>query len=207
MAAGQIDTRLPISPRHDALDAIAHGINVLVGELRWAGARAKEAQEANAAELRAAVASAEARSSAMLKAIPDLMFVLRPRRYVRRLPRPRSQAAACSAQRIPRPHGARCPARELADMMMHALERALPERRPGRRRVPAADGRTAILRGAHRAGGHRPSPQHRAGRHGGETRVGAQSRFGQTADCPAGGRAATDCARAARRHQSTARAR
>ena len=34
------DTRgaLPISPLDDELDAIAHGVNVLVGELRWAHA-------------------------------------------------------------------------------------------------------------------------------------------------------------------------
>ena len=51
MAAGQIDQRLPISSRHDALDAIAHAINVLVGELSWAGARAKEAQEEKEAQL------------------------------------------------------------------------------------------------------------------------------------------------------------
>jgi signal transduction histidine kinase len=76
MAAGHVDARLPISPHHDTLDAIAYGINVLVGELEWAGARTKEAQEAQAAELRAAVASAEARTGALLKAIPDLMFVL-----------------------------------------------------------------------------------------------------------------------------------
>jgi len=77
MAAGQIDLRLPISSRHDSLDAIAHAINVLVGELSWAGARAKEAQEQKEAELRAAVASAEVRNGAILRAIPDLMFVLR----------------------------------------------------------------------------------------------------------------------------------
>jgi signal transduction histidine kinase len=76
MAAGQIDQRLPISPRHDTLDAIAYAINVLVGELSWAGARAKEAQEEKEAQLRAAVASAEVRNGAMLRAIPDLMFVL-----------------------------------------------------------------------------------------------------------------------------------
>lgn len=76
MASGQIDARLPISPRHDALDAIAHGINVLVGELDWAAARTREAQEKTAAELRATAASADARSSAILKAVPDLMFVL-----------------------------------------------------------------------------------------------------------------------------------
>src|SRR6476620_160742 len=76
MAAGELEQRLTISPRHDALDAIAHAINVLVGELSWAGARAKEAQEEKEAQLRAAVASAETRSSAILRAIPDLMFVM-----------------------------------------------------------------------------------------------------------------------------------
>jgi signal transduction histidine kinase len=76
MASGNVEVRLPISWRHDALDALAHGINVLVGELSWAGARAKQAQEQKAAELQAAVTAAEARTGAMLKAIPDLMFVL-----------------------------------------------------------------------------------------------------------------------------------
>jgi signal transduction histidine kinase len=76
MAAGQTDQRLPISPRHDTLDAIAYAINVLVGELSWAGARAKEAQEEKEAQLRAAVVSAEMRNGAILRAIPDLMFVL-----------------------------------------------------------------------------------------------------------------------------------
>jgi len=76
MAAGQLDQRLPISPRDDTLDAIAHAINVLVGELSSAGASAKEAQEEKEAELRAAVASAEVRNGAILRAIPDLMFVL-----------------------------------------------------------------------------------------------------------------------------------
>lgn len=76
MASGQVDERLPISARHDELDAIAHCINVLVGELSWSGARAREAQEQRAVELQAAVASAEARSGALLRAIPDLMFVL-----------------------------------------------------------------------------------------------------------------------------------
>jgi len=76
MAAGQLAERLPISPRGDALDAIAYAINVLVGELSWAGARAKEAQEEKEAQLRAAVASAEVRNGAILRAIPDLMFVM-----------------------------------------------------------------------------------------------------------------------------------
>jgi len=31
MAAGEVDARLHVSPLHDELDAIAHGINVLVG--------------------------------------------------------------------------------------------------------------------------------------------------------------------------------
>jgi signal transduction histidine kinase len=76
MAAGQIDQRLPISPRHDTLDAIAYAINVLVGELSWASARAKEVQDEKEAQLRAAVSSAELRNGAILRAIPDLMFVL-----------------------------------------------------------------------------------------------------------------------------------
>ena len=76
MAAGQLDERLPISPSGDVLDAIAHAINVLVGELSWTGARAKEAQEEKEAQLRAAVASAEVRNGAILRAIPDLMFVM-----------------------------------------------------------------------------------------------------------------------------------
>jgi hypothetical protein len=48
MAAGDMQRRLEISDRHDELDAIAHGINVLVGELGWATARMIEAQEARA---------------------------------------------------------------------------------------------------------------------------------------------------------------
>jgi signal transduction histidine kinase len=48
MAAGHSEKRLEISNRHDELDAIAHGINVLVGELGWATARMLEAQEERA---------------------------------------------------------------------------------------------------------------------------------------------------------------
>ena len=44
MAAGDTQRRLTISSRHDELDAIAHGINVLVGELAWATERVVEAQ-------------------------------------------------------------------------------------------------------------------------------------------------------------------
>jgi len=48
MAAGNTRGRLSISERHDELDAIAHGVNVLVGELGWAAARLLEAQEERA---------------------------------------------------------------------------------------------------------------------------------------------------------------
>jgi signal transduction histidine kinase len=44
MAAGDTQKRLPISARHDELDAIAHAINVLVGELGWTTERVLEAQ-------------------------------------------------------------------------------------------------------------------------------------------------------------------
>ena len=49
MAGGDLERRIPISPEHDQLDAIAHGVNVLVGELQYASAglsRAKDAAEA-----------------------------------------------------------------------------------------------------------------------------------------------------------------
>jgi PAS domain S-box-containing protein len=52
MAAGETQTGLPISPRHDELDAIAHGINVLAGELRWAHERMVEAERAKADQVR-----------------------------------------------------------------------------------------------------------------------------------------------------------
>jgi signal transduction histidine kinase/ActR/RegA family two-component response regulator len=48
MAAGDTRLRLTISDRHDELDALAHGINVLVGELGWATARIVEAHEERA---------------------------------------------------------------------------------------------------------------------------------------------------------------
>jgi signal transduction histidine kinase len=49
MAAGDLEKRLAITEQHDELDAIAHGVNVLVGELGWATARVVEAQEERAA--------------------------------------------------------------------------------------------------------------------------------------------------------------
>ena len=48
MAAGDLCQRLAISARHDELDAIAHAVNVLVGELGWTTARAVEAHEERA---------------------------------------------------------------------------------------------------------------------------------------------------------------
>jgi two-component system, LuxR family, sensor kinase FixL len=52
LSAGQPHASLPISDRHDELDAIAFGINVLADELRWAHARVIEAERARADELR-----------------------------------------------------------------------------------------------------------------------------------------------------------
>lgn len=57
MAAGDTGKRLMISDRHDELDAIAHGINVLVSELDWATARVIEAQEERTASAERASAS------------------------------------------------------------------------------------------------------------------------------------------------------
>ena len=124
MAAGQTDVRLPISPRHDAVDAIAHAINVLVGELSWAAAREQEAESKRAAELQAAVASAEARNSAILQAIPDLMFVLaRDGTYLDYHARDPKLLFAPSDAFLGRTVRDILPA-PLADMMMDALERA-----------------------------------------------------------------------------------
>ena len=49
IAGGDLDKRIPLSDRHDELDAIAHAINVLVGELQIVAdglRRAKEEAEA-----------------------------------------------------------------------------------------------------------------------------------------------------------------
>ena len=48
MAAGDTSKRLQISDKRDELDAIAHGINVLVSELAWTTARVIRAQEERA---------------------------------------------------------------------------------------------------------------------------------------------------------------
>jgi signal transduction histidine kinase/CheY-like chemotaxis protein len=49
MAAGDTSLRLEISSGHDELDALAHAVNVLVGELGFATARAVEAHQERAA--------------------------------------------------------------------------------------------------------------------------------------------------------------
>ena len=49
MAAGDMRLRLKISDKHDELDALAHGVNVLVSELEWTTARAVKAHEERAA--------------------------------------------------------------------------------------------------------------------------------------------------------------
>ena len=73
MAAGHTEKRLDISGRHDELDALAHGINVLVSELGWTTARVIEAQEE-----RTVVAE---RSSAAVIRVPEVKSMprLRPR--------------------------------------------------------------------------------------------------------------------------------
>jgi PAS domain S-box-containing protein len=52
LAAGDAQTGLPISSLHDELDAIAHGINVLAGELRWTHDRMIEAERVKADQRR-----------------------------------------------------------------------------------------------------------------------------------------------------------
>jgi PAS domain-containing protein len=175
MAAGELEQRLTISPRHDALDAIAHAINVLVGELSWAGARAKEAQEEKEAQLRAAIESAETRSSAILRAIPDLMFVmLRDGTYIDYHARdPKLLFVPPSAFLGKRVCEVMPPA--LAALFIDALERACGSDDPVvvEYELPLEEPRhfeARIVRGR-----RRPPPEHRSRRDAGETRVGAQS--------------------------------
>jgi two-component system, sensor histidine kinase len=64
MAAGDETQMIPLSPSRDELDAIAHGINVLADELRWANARRAEAEAQTAAELTRSKERAERASEA-----------------------------------------------------------------------------------------------------------------------------------------------
>jgi signal transduction histidine kinase/ActR/RegA family two-component response regulator len=50
MAGGDLDRRAPVSDRHDTIDAIAHGLNVLAGELQYMSVNLRRAlAEADAA--------------------------------------------------------------------------------------------------------------------------------------------------------------
>jgi methyl-accepting chemotaxis protein len=51
MAAGDTTAQLPLSESRDELDAIAHAVNVLSDELRWASSRMAEAERRRVAEL------------------------------------------------------------------------------------------------------------------------------------------------------------
>ena len=63
MAAGE-GTKLPISPAHDELDAIAFAINVLADELHWTNARIADAERQRTTELWRAKEQAERLSEA-----------------------------------------------------------------------------------------------------------------------------------------------
>jgi two-component system, LuxR family, sensor kinase FixL len=53
LAGGDTEISMPISALHDELDAIAHGINVVAGELRWAHEHMIQSERVNA-EIQAA---------------------------------------------------------------------------------------------------------------------------------------------------------
>ena len=56
LAAGDTQAKLPISPEHDELDAMAFGVNVLADELRFAHTRITASERVKAEELREALA-------------------------------------------------------------------------------------------------------------------------------------------------------
>lgn len=51
MASGDTTVQLPLSDRRDELDAIAHAVNVLSDELRYASSRMAEAEQRRVAAL------------------------------------------------------------------------------------------------------------------------------------------------------------
>jgi PAS domain S-box-containing protein len=63
MAAGDTRERLPISLAHDELDAVAHGINAMIGELGWASTRIFEMERERAATAERALAENALRES------------------------------------------------------------------------------------------------------------------------------------------------
>jgi two-component system sensor kinase FixL len=75
LAGGDTQIVLPISPLHDELDAIAHGINVVGGELRWAHNRMIETERAKANE--AAIKLSDANFVTAFRSNPCAMTVTR----------------------------------------------------------------------------------------------------------------------------------
>lgn len=53
MASGELDAEIPLSSAHDELDALAFGINAIVGELRYANKELRRAKERAEAAVRA----------------------------------------------------------------------------------------------------------------------------------------------------------
>jgi signal transduction histidine kinase len=77
MAAGDTKQRLQLSVKRDELDAIAHGINMLVGELQWTSARVPEEHQARVSELQEAVARAERANAAKSTFLRNVSHELR----------------------------------------------------------------------------------------------------------------------------------
>jgi signal transduction histidine kinase len=77
MAAGDLTEPLPLSSNGDHLDALAFGINVLVGELRWSHAKARATEAKQAEALRAAKKEAEDANRAKTDFLHNLSHELR----------------------------------------------------------------------------------------------------------------------------------
>ncbi len=140
-----------------------------------------------------AVGQLEARNSAILRAIPDLMFMLlRDGTYVDYHARDSELLFMSPDQFI---------GRTIREIMPGAVgddddagpRTGLRLRRAGRHRLRAADeGGGAPVRGPPRLCGTRSRAQHRSRHDGIETDAGAQPRSGRTADCQPGSRAHPD---------------
>lgn len=127
MNSGVHDASLAESAKHDA---VTSDMDALVSELGWAVARARQVQEEKTAELRANAAGAEARNSAILRAIPDLMFILsRDGTYLDYHAQESASLFAPPDAFIGRTVRDVLPA-PLADVMMTALERACASESP-----------------------------------------------------------------------------
>ena len=73
LAGGDLEERVPISPQHDALDAIAHAANVLAGELQYASRSLRE--DMNTAEAASRSKTAVLRSAARAVRSPALAIL------------------------------------------------------------------------------------------------------------------------------------